>query len=167
MKEFEIPQNIRLLIQEKNWLTDKLKQGKPHHEILGLSNETMKKFHQIALNLLSNKSYEEAFNVFLLLTVLNPYQSDFWLGLGEASQKLLDFDMAIDAFEMAAISHLENPIPYFYLAKCFFSLHDRENALNAIELALEYSNGISEYEGIRKQALSAKLLILKEKEETP
>ena len=47
-----------------------------------------------------------------------------------------------------------------YLAKCFFAVHDRENALNALELAVEYASDFAEYADLKRKAIKAKNLLL-------
>ena len=60
---------------------------------------------------------------------------------------------------MAAFINVENPVSYFYLSKCFFAMHDRENAKQALEMAIEYSEGSVEYTDLRQHALAALALI--------
>jgi tetratricopeptide (TPR) repeat protein len=73
-----------------------------------------------------------------------------------------DYEAAIDAYEMAAMHDITSPVPYFYLAKCLFAIHDRESALQAIDLALEYAEESSDYDELKEQAKAARALLLKE-----
>lgn len=160
--EFNISPEIRKKIKDKVWLKKELAAGKSAQEILGFSDVTMDKFYSAAYTLFQNKKYTDAANAFLFLVTLNPYHYDYWLGLGAATQWCGDYEAAIDAYEMAAICQIDNPVPYFHLAKCLFAMHDRESALQAIELALEYSEGRENFEDVHRQALAAKALLIKE-----
>lgn len=160
--EFEVPEKIKKKLKDKKWLKKQLASGKSAQEILGFADATMDKFYMAAFSLFEHKRYTEAANAFLFLVTLNPYHYDYWLGLGAATQRCGDYEAAIDSYEMAAICHLENPIPYFHLAKCLFAMHDRESALQAIDLAIEYSEGSTIYEDVYRQALAAKALLIKE-----
>ncbi len=160
--EFGIPEKIRKKLKDKKWLKKQLDSGKTAQEIIGFPDETMNKFYHAAYVLFENKRYVDAADAFLFLVTMNPYHYDYWLGLGAATQRCGDYEAAIDSYEMAAICQLENPIPYFHLAKCLFAMHDRESALQAIDLALEYAEGRSEYDEIYHQALAAKELLHKE-----
>lgn len=160
--EFEISPQMRKKLKNKKWLKKALGEGRTPQEILGYTDETMNKFYAAACKLFENKRYADAANAFLFLVSLNSYHYDYWLGLGAATQRCGDYEGAIDAYEMAAICHLESPEPYFHLAKCLFAMHDRDSALQAIDLALEYSEGRSEYDEVHNQALAAKALLLKE-----
>lgn len=160
--EFEISKKIKKKIKDKKWLKKQFAAGKSAQEILEFSDQTMEKFYHAAFQLLDNKRYQDAANAFLFLVTLNPYHYDYWLGLGAATQRCEDYEAAIDAYEMAAICQLDSPVPYFHLAKCLFAMHDRESAMQAIDLALEYSEGISEFEDVHTHALAAKALLIKE-----
>ncbi len=161
--EFSISKNVRKKLKNKKSLKKALSEGVTPQEILEFSEETMNKFYGAACKLFENKRYSDAANAFLFLVTLNSYHYDYWLGLGAATQRCGDYEAAIDAYEMAAICHLESPEPYFHLAKCLFAMHDRDSALQAIDLAIEYSEGRSDYIEVHKQALAAKALLLKEK----
>ena len=160
--EFEIPEEIRKKISNQKWLKKQFIEGKNAQQILGFSDETMDKLYMAAYRLFQNKKYLDAANAFFFLVTLNPYHYDYWLGLGAATQRCEDYEGAVDAYEMAAICQLDNPIPYFHLAKCLFAMHDRESALQAIDLALEYAEDSSDYAEIYQQARTAKALLLKE-----
>ena len=121
----------------------------------------MAKFYRAAYQLFQEKRYQDAANAFLFLVTLNPENHDYWLGFGMTTQLNGDFEAAIDAYEMAAICEVENPVPYFFLAKCLFAIHDRESALQALEMAIEFSEGSEEYKALNAQALSARDVLLK------
>lgn len=159
--EFEIPAAVRRKLASKTWLKKQLAQERHPQDILGFSNDTMDKFYLAAKELFQNKHYKDAADAFLFLATLNPTHYDYWLGFGAATQWCGEYENAIDAYEMAALCQLNNPIPYLHLAKCLFSIHDRESALQAIEMALEYSEGDSNYTEVYHQAKAAKELLLK------
>lgn len=158
---FHLSQEVKEKLKNKEYLKQEFSQGKSAQEILEISNEAMAEFYKAAHQLFQHKRYMDAANAFLYLATLNSYNYEYWLGLGMATQMCQDFESAIDAYEMAAICELDNPVPYFYLAKCFFAINDKENAMNALELTLEYSQGIPEYGELRKQAIAAENLLRK------
>jgi type III secretion system low calcium response chaperone LcrH/SycD len=165
--EFKLSKKVKEKLKNKALLKRELAAGKSAQEILEFSDETMVKFYKAAYRLVENKRWKDAANAFLFLVTLNPHNHDYWLGLGMSTQMCADYEAAIDAYEMAAITDIESPVPYFYLAKCLFAIHDRESALQAIELALEHANGRVEYEELKQQALIAHKLLLKDKGRQP
>lgn len=161
LNEFTLSKKVKQKLKDKELLKKEIAAGKSAQEILEFSNETMAKFYQAAYFLFEKKRYTEAADAFLFLATLNPHNHDYWLGLGMATQLNGNWEAAIDAYEMAAINRLDSPVPYFYLAKCLFAVHDRKSALEAIQLAIDYADDIPEYANLKEQALAAKDLLMK------
>ena len=78
-----------------------------------------------------------------------------------STQLCQNYEAAIDAYELAALCDISSPIPYFYLAKCLFAIHDRESALQALDLAIETANELEQYAELKQQAKMAKEMLLK------
>ena len=140
LDEFKISKRIRNKLKRKDLLRKELSNGKSAQEILEFSDETLGKFYRAAHQLLEHQRYEDAANAFIFLVTLNPYHPEYWMDLGAALQLCKNYEEAIDAYEIAAIYNIENPLPYFYLAKCLFAIHDRPSALQAFDLAIEYAD---------------------------
>ena len=161
LDEFKLSKKAKEKLKNKKKLKKEFAEGKTAQEIMGFSDETMAKFYRAAVHLFENRHYVDAANSFLFLVTLNAYNHDYWLGLGMSTQMYGNFEAAIDAYEMAAICQIENPVPYFYLAKCLFAMHERESAQQALEIAIEYAGDSPEYEQLKKQALAAQALLKK------
>lgn len=161
LDEFKLSKKAKEKLKNKDLLKKELASGKTPQEILGFKDETMAKFYQAAYRLFEHKKYIDAANAFLFLVTLNTHNHEYWLGLGMSAQLSGDYESAIDAYEMAAVTDVESPVPYFYLAKCLFAIHDRESALQALDLALEYAEGQDQYLDLVQQARAAKALLLK------
>ena len=159
--EFKISKKTKAKLKNRKLLKKQLAEGKSAQDIMGFTDETMAKFYGAAYRLFESRRYTDAANAFVFLVTLNPYNHDYWIGLGMSTQLFGDFEAAIDAYEMAAICDIQNPVPYFYLAKCLFAMHDRESALQALELAVDCAGDQLEYQQLKEQALTAKSLILK------
>ena len=151
---------MKTRLKNKPFLKRLLAGGKSAQQILELIVRQWLKFGHAAYMLLDHKHYEDAVDAFLFLVTLNPYHQDYWLGLGMASQLCHQYENAIDAYEMAAICKIDNPLPYLYLAKCLFSIHDRKSALEALNLAIEYADDLEEYSHIKEQAELARQTLL-------
>ena len=162
IEEFKLSKKARLKLKNKKWLQQQLAAGKSAQELMGFSDGVMAKFYKAAYQLFEHESYKDAANAFLFLVTLNSYNHDYWLGLGMSTQMLGDYEAAIDAYEMAAICKLESPVPYFYLAKCLFAVHDRESSLKALDLAIEYAGDDFEFIELKDQAILARDLLLKD-----
>ncbi|KAF3362038.1 putative regulatory protein, involved in type III secretion lcrH, sycD [Chlamydiales bacterium STE3] len=161
LNEFKLSKKAKARLKNKPLLKKWLAEGKTAQQILDFSESAMLKFYQAAYHLLEHNRHEDAANAFIFLVTLNPYHHDYWIGLGMASQLRHDYEMAIDAYEMAAVCRVEDPTPYFYLAKCLFAIHDRASALLAFDLAIEYAGENEKFKDLKKQALQAKKILLK------
>jgi type III secretion system low calcium response chaperone LcrH/SycD len=159
LEEFKLSKRAQKKLKNRALLKKELSEGKSAQEILGFSDETMGKFYQAAYHLFDHEYYQQAADAFLFLVTLNPKNHDFWLGFGMSLQMCGQFEEAIDAYELAAYYKLESPVPYFYLAKCMFAVHDRENALKALDLAVEYSDNQIEFLELKKQAIKAREML--------
>jgi len=160
LSEFKLSKKAKAKLKNKKQLKKELAQGKSAREIMGFSEEAMAKFYAAANRLFESRRYVDSADAFLFLVTLNPYRHDYWLGLGMATQMCQNYEAAIDAYEMASICDIGNPIPYLYLAKCLFAIHDRVSALQALDLAIESANDIEEYAELKKQAITAKNILI-------
>lgn len=160
--EFTFSEEAKQKLRDLKKFKQELAEGKTAQEAIGFSNETMAKFYKAAYNLFEKKLYVDAANAFLFLVTLNPNNYEYWLGLGMNTQMCHEYESAIDAYEMAAICDIESPVPYFYLAKCLFAIHDRESALQALDLAIENASNNPEYAELKDQAIKAKELLVKQ-----
>jgi len=161
LSEFRLSPEAKKKLKNRELLKKEIAEGKTAQEIIGFTDATMAKFYGSAYRLFEYKRYKDAANAFLFLATLNPFNHDYWLGLGMATQMIQDYEAAIDAYELAAIADIENPIPYFYLAKCLFAIHDRESALQALDLAIETAGEMNEYAELKQQAITARQILLK------
>jgi type III secretion system low calcium response chaperone LcrH/SycD len=158
--DYTLSEKVKKKLKNKSKLLKDLASGKTAQEILEFTEATMAKFYRAAHYLFEHQKYTDAGNAFLFLVTLNPHNHDYWLGLGMSTQKTGDYEGAIDAYEMAAYYDINNPVPYFYLAKCFFAVHEHENSLHALDLAIEYAEESDQYEDLKRQAIKAKKLLI-------
>jgi len=163
--DFDLPKRVKKKLKDLKQVKKELHAGKSAQEILEIKDAAMVEFYEAAYKLFIGKRYTDAANAFLFLVTLNPYRHDYWVGLGMATQMCQNYEAAIDAYEMAAICQMESPVPYFYLAKCLFAVHDRESALMALDLAIEYSGDSSEFAELRAESEKAKAILLKAQED--
>lgn len=159
MEQFGINSQILQKIRDKQFLNDEFLSGKKLSAILGFSPETMALMYRSAHHFFTEHHYADAAKAFLFLTTLDADNFDYWLGLGMSVQMCGDYEAGIDAYEMAAFIEVENPISYFYLSKCFFAMHDRENAKQALQMSIEYSGDSQQYAALKQQAQAALKLV--------
>jgi type III secretion system low calcium response chaperone LcrH/SycD len=76
---------------------------------------------------------QQATHVFRLLCMRRPFESRFWFGLGAAYQELKQYEPALKAWAMAAITQQTDPYPHFHAAECALSLHQLKDAKLALQ----------------------------------
>lgn len=161
LADFKLSPAAKAKLKNKELIKKELAEGKTAQEILGFSDKVMLKFYNAASTLLEHNRYKDAGKAFLFLVTLNPHHHEYWMGMGIAAQLDKDYEAAIDAYEMAAYCEVHNPTPYFYLAKCLFAIHDRNAALEAFNLAIEYAEEDNRFADLKAQAESARDILLK------
>lgn len=159
--EFKLSKRIKDKLKDQEKLKEELANGKTIQEIIEFSDETMAEFYKAAHHLFDNRRFLDAANAFLFLVTLNPHVHEYWLGLGMSAQMCKEYEAAVDAYEMAAICEIESPVPYFYLAKCLFAMHERESTLQALDLAIEYAENNDQFEELKREAIKAREILLK------
>lgn len=156
VNKLKISREARLRLKEKEEVVEQLVNGTPSYEILGYSDAALEWFYQTSRRFLREERFNDAFDAFIFLTTLNPYNADYWIGLGMAAQMEGDYETAINAYEMAAIVDKGSPAPYLYLAKCLFAMNERRCALEALDLALELTDSSSSGQKLKEEALQVR-----------
>ena len=87
LEDFLIDNEAFKKVNNEKVLMQHLQEGKPLQVLFGFSNEATAEFYGAAKSILEQKRFEDAMNAFLFLTTINPYISDFWLGLGMSQQQ--------------------------------------------------------------------------------
>lgn len=148
-------------LKKRDVVLRNLQAGMCPQEIMEIGEGQMRRLYEVAHQMLKDERVEDAVNAFVFLVTLNPFHGEYWMGLGAALQANHEYEGAIDAYELAAIYNLENPLPYFYMAKCLFAVHDRVSALQACEIAIEYAGDAEEFAALKEDAIKARKTLLK------
>ncbi len=114
-------------------------------DILGLSNSEIsalpldqeRPFYATAFGLYEKGDYRGAAQLFTQLVLTDPYSEHYWRGLASSKQMAQDYLAAVHAWAMLALLKEKDPLPHFHAAECFLSLDEKEEALKALDAALE------------------------------
>ncbi len=162
------------------------------NETLGLSNEAVESFEKMlneanidatqlstdfaqgvyasAYKYYQNRKYAEAINLFRLLTVLDPQNYTYWLGLGAAQQMNKELDKALLSYTFAATIDPTDPTLFFHTADCLLAMNKIDLALTFLDQAEILSAGNEKFDNLIeqikliKQAWALPSLIIKESE---
>lgn len=105
-----------------------------------LSQEAQTALYSQAYHLYENGKYQEAKRFFHFLTIVNPYEKSFWIGLGASYQMLKDYARAIEFYSVAAVQDQNNPYVHLHAADCFFALGQMDQAFQALDSAESAAN---------------------------
>lgn len=152
---FLLPKNVIARLQDKKILAAAMNEGEQGQDIFGFSDDDMRVMYEKAYHYLEEQKISEGIDSFIFLTTISPGHFEYWMGFGTALQLSHEYEKAIDAYEVAAICNMENPVPYIFLGKCLFAIHDRKSAYQAFELALLYAGDLEEFAEIRREAENA------------
>ncbi len=104
-------------------------------EMFGLSEETFYAFYTIGAQFFNEKQYDEALNVFTLLTNLTHLVFEPWLGLGVCWKKKNNAVEALRCFAMASLVDFKNPAPHLYSADIYLKAGKEQIAKETFDLA--------------------------------
>lgn len=105
-------------------------------EMFGLSEETYSTMYKIGSEFFNAKKMEEALNVFVLLTNLNNFVFEPWLGLGSCWQLNKRYPEALQAFSMASLLNFQHPGPHVFSAQVYLQLDNKKLAKETLDLAI-------------------------------
>lgn len=127
-------------------------EGGTWQDLLKFDSNTMEAQYKIGYDLYQSADFKKAGGVFSYLTILNPYEEKYWMGLGMSKQSQSRFEEAIVAYLVVEAITPEDPRPHLNLAQCFHALKESGEAKNHLRKAIELSSKNAEYRQIRHDA---------------
>lgn len=117
-------------------INQQLQDGKSYKEIYLISDTTIEACYQAAIEFYNHQEYENASNVFYVLSLLDPQNASMWLGLGNSEYFRKRYEEALMAYGMSAFADPSDPQCHFYAAHCYENLGQLDLAINSLEIAL-------------------------------
>lgn len=106
-------------------------------EMFGLSDATLLHIYALATDLVEKENYQEASDLFVLLTALAPHVENYWVGHGVCLQALNLHEEAISMFSIAKLLNRSDPIPFWYSMESYQALQQKEARKAEIEAVKE------------------------------
>lgn len=116
-----------------------LRRTKIFQDVLGISREGLSNLYEEALGFLDSGRLEEAQASFLFLTKINPFASDFWIGLGICHLHQEEFTPAFNAFIMALTMEPDRYECYAYAIDCCVQMKNYLQAEALLKQAVTYA----------------------------
>lgn len=111
--------------------------GLSEKEISPIPPEKIGEFYTCAFGLYERGDYRSAAQLFTQLILTDPFVEDYWRGLASAKQMAREYEAALHAWSLCALLKEEDPLPHFHAAECLLSLEEKEDALKALDAALD------------------------------
>jgi type III secretion system low calcium response chaperone LcrH/SycD len=105
-------------------------------EIAKVSSATMEKMYLAAKYLYDQQQFKEAADAFGFLTALNADNHAFWLGLGNSEYLCKNYEEALYALAFACQANPDDPNCHIISCRCYEELGEKDNAINALDLAI-------------------------------
>ncbi len=125
-------------------------------EAFDVSNVDMEILYAQGYLYYDQNAFEDSTIIFQWLAILNPFTAKYWMGLGNSSLMLKDYEKALKCYAMGTVVDSDNPLPHYYAALCYQALKDPKEKQKAIDLAL------AKAEDFKYAALVRKIQILRE-----
>ncbi len=112
--------------------------GISEKEVSAVPLEQERQFYAIAFGLYEKGDYRGAAQLFTQLVLTDPFSEHYWQGLASSRQMAREYLAAVHAWSLVALLKEKDPLPHFHAAECLLSLDDKEEALKALDAALEF-----------------------------
>lgn len=111
--------------------------GLSDHECSPITLDQERPLYATAFGFYESGDYRSAAQLFAQLVLTDPYSVHYWSGLASSKQMAQDYLAAVHAWGIVSLLKENDPISHFHAAECFLSLDEKEDALKALNAALE------------------------------
>lgn len=112
---------------------------KIYQDVLGISSEELSTLYEQASGFLQTNRLDEAKSAFAFLTKINPFASDFWIGLGVCHLQNEEFTDAFNDFIMALTMDPGRYECFAYAIECCMQMKNYVQAEALLKQAIQYA----------------------------
>lgn len=106
-------------------------------QLLEISDKTLEIFYKCGCRLFEQKHYQDAYNVFFIVSYLDYRRSNVWVALGLAAKRNRNNEDALKAFAQATLVNPTEALPQIYSAECYAENKEYLDAIASLKLAEE------------------------------
>jgi type III secretion system low calcium response chaperone LcrH/SycD len=144
-----------------SFVTEKLLKSETLQESFGINNEEMELLYYEAYQAYQSDKYQEAFELFRWLTILNTFEKNYWMGFAATCQMQEKFESALKAYAITYFLDTDSPYPHYHAYQCYLSMNNHQEAQTALLLAREKTGHNPLYQSL-KNTIEQKLINLKQ-----
>ena len=126
--------------------------GRTFQDFTALTPESMEVLYSVAYNYYTAGKYDDAENVFQLLSVLNHFDRKYWKGLAASRENQGKFEDALKAYGYIAILDIYDPYAPFHAGKCLIGLGRTNEAESALSAAIHNAGDKAEHADLKAEA---------------
>lgn len=127
-------------------------QGMPPKEAMNISEKEIAEMYSFAYSLFSSGKYLESSEMFKMLLMIDPDQSDFATALGVCYHRMKEYKKALDAYMLAGILAPKNPVPMFYAYDCAINIDEIMSAGMMLSSVIKRAGNQPQYNKIKERA---------------
>lgn len=133
-------------------MTKVFEQGMSFKDAVGISDESMESIYGHAYRSYNSGNYDEGRELFRVLTMLNPLEPKYLLGVAACNHMLKDYEKAIESYVSCTLMNADDPLPYYYASDCCLKINDISSALIFLQIVVDLAKDKKEYAIIKDRA---------------
>ncbi len=133
-------------------MIDVIENGKTPAEAMGLGEVELDTFYGIAYNLYQGGKYEQAKNIFFILSNLDGGDPKYWYGLAACNHKLNNFEKAREYYLVWSFLEPENPTPLYHASDCWLRLDLKREAIICLLMVINRCGDLPAYQKMKEKA---------------
>lgn len=121
-------------------------------ELLGYSDNLLATQYKTAYDLYQTADFKNASAAFSYLTMIDPYEYTYWMGLALSKQSDRQIEEAIVAYTVAEAIDPTQPIPHLHLAQCYWAITQKDLAIKHLRKTIKTAGKIPEHKEAKGKA---------------
>lgn len=126
--------------------------GMSPKQAMNISDEEMAQIYSFAYHHFGGGKYKEAREMFKIMLMLDPANSDFATSLGICHHRLKEYELALPCYMLGAFLEPTNPVCLFYAYDCYVCLKDDPCAAIMLGNVIARAGDQAPYANIKKDA---------------
>lgn len=111
--------------------------------LLEFSPDALSTLYSLAFHLYQNGKHHDSKQVFRFLTLSDPLERRYWMGLASSYQMLKDYRSALECYSIAAVQDPNDPYVHLHAADCLFATGQIHTAIKTLESAIAVAERIN------------------------
>jgi type III secretion system low calcium response chaperone LcrH/SycD len=127
-------------------------EGYTFADFAGFDEKALEPAYALAFNLINQNQYYEAEKLLVWLCGIDHYQTKYFIGLGICRQQMGRHEKAVQAYAVAGMLDVNNPVPALRAAECYLAMGMLEEARSGCKAALHWAGSKPEHAALRARA---------------